>query len=376
MPQTHRLNPLWQIVVGNRPMLFALSVSVLLLLLLFQLTFCRDRRHAIEISWITGFLLGGVLPAIQHQAFFAMLVFTFFHCSFQCTRQHFLHVFLNLIGAAAVSFAALNLYRYSDGNFLNTFSISPVWEWELQSGCLFPMLRYFWSIGGVFPFICLVAPWFYLGIIERQFFFAFVFTVIVLSYWRLQIRPEDNIFAFYSLLYTLGSVMFILVTYRAFKAQRSDDRKGLMIGVMIVMIVSMSVSVIAGMRSLLHWTECWNLSDEEVAIWIRENTPIDAVFFYDPIPLHFIAVLTGRQNFCGNSAVLESEGFQGNKCIEEIKSWGLSLNPSVQYVVSKDDEQDPLFVLNKSKTWRIIYHKKGRIIFERTDITVASLRDG
>jgi hypothetical protein len=104
--------------------------------------------------------------------------------------------------------------------------IAPIWERELKSRSLFPVLHYFLNIGGVFPFVTIAFPWFYLGIIERQFFIAFTLTCIVFSYWRLQLRPEDNIFAFYPFFYSLGSVFFVLVTYRTVKAQRTDERKG------------------------------------------------------------------------------------------------------------------------------------------------------
>jgi hypothetical protein len=224
-------------------------------------------------------------------------------------------------------------------------------------------MRYFVNIVGFFPIVCLSIQYFYLGIIERQFFVAFILTVIIFSYWRLQLRCEDNIFAFYTILYTLGAVFFVLVVYRNVKGQPSDERKGIVIGIAIAIAISTSISVLLGIRALASWTECWSGDEEAMATWICEHTPIGAVFLYLPRPLHFVPALTGRQSFCVAEDTLNADGFDPADRIKEMYAWNGSVGSPVQFIVVGADGE-LVRGLNGSNQWRAVYRRKGAIIYQ------------
>jgi hypothetical protein len=116
-----------------------------------------------------------------------------------------------------------------------------------------------------------------------------------------------------------------------------------MIGITVVIVMTM-----AGLRALLSWTECWNNNDEIVAAWIRQNTAVDAVFYYNPSPLNFVSVLTGRQTYCGVPDVVAAEGFDPGDRLAEVELWGADVKQPVQFVVVKDNEENnPLMALNR-----------------------------
>jgi hypothetical protein len=231
-------------------------------------------------------------------------------------------------------------------------------------GSLFPTFRYFVNFGGLFPAIALLTPWAFLSIIERQFFVVFVCTTVVFSYWRLQLRPEDNIFAFYPFMHTLGAVFVLLVTYRTIKAQPRDDHKGLITGAAIVIALAMSMSTIAGFRVLFSSTSCWSRADVSIAAWIRDNTPRNAVFFYEPRALHFVAALTGRQTFFGDPAVLAMEGIDAGSRVAERERWSSDVDPAIDSVVA-DSGEGPLLRLNRSRVWATVWYGKQKVIFAR-----------
>jgi hypothetical protein len=84
--------------------------------------------------------------------------------------------------------------------------------------------------------------------------------------------------------------------------------------------------------------------------------------------MHFIAVLTGRQTFCGPPDVLDAEGIDATERCAEIERAGVDIRAPVQFVVANsDDPRDSLIALNASRLWRTVYHGRGRVIFARAD---------
>jgi hypothetical protein len=364
----HRLNPLFHIVVGNRPVLFGLCVGLIALMLLFELIFCRDDARRVRASRIVGFLIGGVLPAVSHQVFFGILVLTVCHGLIQLSRQRFLKYFANILISAGLSFALINLPRYRDQDFIKKLlQFGPIWSQNIDRGDLFPALKFWWDVGGLFPFLCLLSPWFFLGLIEVQFYLATVATFLVFNYWILQDRPEDNIFAFYSFFYTVGGVLFVELVYRVYKRQPSDDRKGIVLGVFLVVFVLSSMSTCAGLRVVLESTDCWSDADVADANWIIENTPTDALFWYPPRAMHFAAVLAGRQTFCGLPDVLAAEGFDVRERWDYLNRWIQDYGADVpfEWVIKRRHADNDLLGGIRKSVWVEVYRSRNVLIYQK-----------
>jgi hypothetical protein len=332
------------------------------------LIFCRDDTRRVRASRIVGFLIGGVLPAVSHQIFFGILVLAVCHGLIQSTRQRFLKYFANILVSTALSFALINLPRYRDHFFVKKlFKFGPVWSHQIERGDLFPALKFWWDVGGLFPFVCLLSPWFFLGLIEAQFYLAIIATFLVFNYWILQDIQEDNIFAFYSFFYTVGGVVFSGLIYRAYKRQPSDERKGFVLGFFLVLIILLSMSTFAGLRVMLDWTDCWSETDVADANWIIENTPKDAVFWYHPAAMHFATVLAGRQTFCGLPRVLAAEGFDVSERWDYLNRWIQDYDADAPFgwvVQSIWADGDALSGINES-VWREVYRSTNLLIYQK-----------
>jgi hypothetical protein len=181
--------------------LLGLDLSIIALMLLFDMTFCRDLGGANQAGRIVGFLIGAVLPTLSHQVFAGMFVFAACHSSIQVLRQKFFRQFANVFFSGAIWFGFVNLSKYWD-----VVKNRPKW-------CCLATPTFWWEAGGFFPFVCVLCSWWTLGIIERQFSLAMVLTFFMLNFWQLR----DGIFAFYAFFYTLSAAFCLQFDFKIVK---------------------------------------------------------------------------------------------------------------------------------------------------------------
>ena len=67
-----KLNTLFQVMIGNRPMILTLNLSVLITLLLYRAINCPKSCTLMKVS---GLITGAILPAVMHQAYITILFF-------------------------------------------------------------------------------------------------------------------------------------------------------------------------------------------------------------------------------------------------------------------------------------------------------------
>jgi hypothetical protein len=102
------------------------------------------------------------------------------------------------------------------------------------------------------------------------------------------------------------------------------------------------------------------------AAWIVKNTAKDAVFFYEPAVLHFVAALAGRQTYFGAPEVMIKEGFGYKERAAEMKEWAKKCRGSVlfEYIVrNKGSITDPFYTVSEV-LWKPVY-VQGKIIIYR-----------
>ena len=351
-PDPHRLNPLFHIVLGNREMMFATATAALCLILLFKLTFVRGRSEMLLISSVCGFLIGGVLPMVQHQTFFALVVFSCAHVLVQSFRQHFSVQARYLLVSIAVPFVILNLVRYCDREFLQSaFQFERQWQREIDAGSPFPVLSHIWHIGGIFPFLVFVSL-FFIGSVERDFLTASLISFVIFGYWKTQYLLEHNIFAFYPIFVIPGSVSIFVTFVYLYRRELNAPRKGILAGISMVLVLLANLSGILGTRVLMKWDATYSKNEFEMGAWIVANTPPDAVFYYPGNFLNFMSATTGRQMYCLNQTVALYTNFPPDRC----NSASITSLP-IQYVIFDGKETLPY---NFDRGWRLI-HSVGSI---------------
>jgi hypothetical protein len=320
-------------------------------MLLFDITFSRDLRRANRAGRIVGFLIGAVLPTLSQEVFAGMVVFATCHCGIQLLQQKFCWQFANVVFSGAISFGLVNLWKYWD-----VIKSAPKW-------CCLATPTFWWEAGGFFPFVCVLCSWWTLGIIERQYFFAMVLAFFILNFWKLR----DGIFAFYAFFYTLGGVFCLQFGFKIVKAQKGDDRRGLVLGVFIVLAMLSSLATLLGLGAVGRWTMCWRKEEATAAAWIVQNTAKDAMFFYEPRVLHFVAALAGRQTYFGAPEVMIKEGFDYGERAAEMKEWVKTCKGAVpfEYIVrNKESITDPFYKASEV-LWKPVYVQGKFVIYRK-----------
>ena len=106
--KTHNFNPFYHILFCSRNMMLSLSISILSIHLLYRCIRCRNYVDSVFLMRFSGFLIGGILPGTNHQSFFAILIFSIFHCFIQTKRQNFRERYRNLFISTFISFILIN----------------------------------------------------------------------------------------------------------------------------------------------------------------------------------------------------------------------------------------------------------------------------
>jgi hypothetical protein len=254
--------------------------------------------------------------------------------------------------SGAIWFGFVNLSKYWD-----VVKNGPKW-------CCLATPTFWWEAGGFFPFVCVLCSWWTLGIIERQFFLAMVLTFFILNFWQLR----DGIFAFYAFFYTLGAAFCLQFDFKIVKAQKGDERKGLMLGVFIVLAMLSSTATLMGIGAVGTWRMCyWRKEEAAAAAWIVDNTAKDAVFFYERVVLHFVAALAGRQTYFGAPEVMLKEGFEYEEKAADMSEWVKKCRGPVpfEYIVrNKESITDPFYTVSEAR-WRPVYLQGKFVIYRR-----------
>ncbi|OHT10533.1 hypothetical protein TRFO_20119 [Tritrichomonas foetus] len=390
-PQTHFMNPFFQIIFGNRPMLFSLGLSSLVILLLYRTISCRS---SLNLMKIVGFIVGGILPCVIQQSFFAMMTFSIFQCLFQCWRQRYWKQTRSLLGSFLISFLVLNSIRFIyndysyDGShfytdpkyiqnsnqhefFSQSFIFHRQFEKYIEQGYAFPFLSYWFDALGFYPFILFGLSWFVLGIIEKQFFIVLFLTFLVFNFWQTQENPDKNMLTFYSILFTLGCVIYTAVIHRISSRWLRDETKGIFSGVFFVLTVVSMVSSFMGIKNqIMNWEDNWSSYGTKMAEWVIQNTPENSVFYSKCETLDPILSIAGRIMFYSDLKAMEYEGFDYTERKEMFKYYlnnprNLTSIKPIDYIIFwKSDDTLRYFDFPKD-TWALILSSQKFDIYQR-----------
>ena len=303
-----KLNTLFQVMIGNRPMILTLNLSVLITLLLYRAINCPKSCTLMKVS---GLITGAILPAVMHQAYITILFFGTFHCLFQCWRQKYLKQTLSFLVPLAFSFLIVHSSRYLNCNFLQTYvKLEPVYNDYIDKGNYFPFFSYWNDVFGIYPIFIFVFSISFHNVIEKQFIFALFVTFFFFNFIQLNKFSALNIYTYYPLMFSIGSVIFVSTLHRITSKWNLLETKGFFAALFTMIIVYYSLISIFAVRSSLAKMESMIGSYTfQTLRWIRKNTDKNAVFHKiveigDPL-----LVNCGRTVLYSNHIILQMEGF-------------------------------------------------------------------
>ncbi|KAK8878113.1 hypothetical protein M9Y10_004877 [Tritrichomonas musculus] len=357
------LNPILHIVIGNIPMLFSLSLSSLSLLLIYRSICCRTSCSLLKVN---GFIVGGILPSVMHQSFFAMFVISTLNCLFQLWRQkrNYIKQCKCFFSTFFISFIFLNLVRYTNFNYLkNCFIFDRQYSQNIERGDSFPFFKYWYDAFGFYLFIIFGLSWFVFSIIEKQFTFILFVTFIIFNYWQTQTSKVENLFTFYSFLFTFGCAIYMATAQRICFYWSIAEFRGIFTGIFSVVTLLCCISGIIGIgQQILIWDTPWDEDRIRLSNWILKNTNEKSIFlskrgFLDPV-----VSLCGRSQFITNDYLAMKENIDIKKRKDELfhfigDSNSENLLENVDYIVVwKDDLLLSRIQFNNSN-WRLVYRE-------------------
>lgn len=356
------VHPLFDLLLGNIPLIYALAMSTYIIILLYRGIACRQKSQTLKFMAFTGFLIGGVLPLISHQAFFNALVFTFFHTLIQMWRQKFKKQAKFLWGSMMMSFFILNLPRYSEKEFIRTsFQIQRLWYDDAINGMTFGGFKYWFDITGLFTIATISLSLWFMGPIEIQFYFPWLFTFVIFNFWKTQILPEQNIYGIYTNFFVIGSTYMIVMIKRMIDKIQTFEAKGIALGVVIVLfILNDFTSFISYFYQILIVTEQFNAKFYPMISEINKIIPPRATIFTVGEAFNPFIVLLGRRAYCYNSTIKKREGFDSSRCElmrqDYIETKGkTSFLDNVHYIIMDVLKNHSVFSYLDNDRWKSIY---------------------
>ena len=360
-----RFHPVIHILISFRHTILALSIcSSLFYVLYWSIRHNNPRQIMLPV---TGFFVGFVLPAVQHQALFGVIVF---YCAFSClqfveNRENMKEFKLcSLFFAAGFAF---HMPRYVNFSFIQEVSsIETPWRMLVSRGEFVPAFSVWWHNCGLFIVIVLCFSWFKLSLVEYNLFLPALVCFATFNYWKLQFLVEYNIFVFFTVFYPVASIVLVTTIYRFATDPPEMEAKGVLTALgVIVTLICTSSSLMGVYKQGNNIRSVWGTAEEQMAQWVLHNTPKDAVFLAPLVLLNPVSVLAGRVMYLENSAVLNHLGFNATlrekEYMEFIASNGTSGNLNeVDFILTVDDK----WTLPPDG-WREIHTRRDFSVYQR-----------
>lgn len=358
------MNPLFHIIVGNIPMGYAMGLSTLCLFLLYRSICCQSSCSFLKIA---GFIIGGILPSVSHQSFFALLTFSSLNCLFQLWRQkkQYIKQFQSFFLSLFISFVALNFVRYMNSDYLkNCFIFNRQYNQNIERGDFFPFIKYWFNAFGFYLFIIFGLCWLVFSIIEKQFTFILLLTFLIFNFWQTQPLREENMLTFYSFLFTFGCGIYLAIAQRFSERWSIAEFRGIFGGIFFVITFFGCFSEICGIfNQILSWESTWDNKEIKISNWILKNTDEKSVFLSNRNFLDPVVSLCGRSLFLTNDYLHKKEILNTKNRKKELHQFiknsnnqSCTISKIVDYIVVwKNDLLLEGIQLNSSN-WKKVYN--------------------
>lgn len=297
------VNPIADMLIPQRAILFGWAILFPCLYLLYQAAFEGERRSFVPLG-----ILGGCLPLIHTHSFFALGVISAFYLLRSLYknegRRQLLGYLWYLVAALAVAAPQLILFTFRQSSGFLAIN----WNWDNVSDSF--LWFYIKNMGLLF--LLMPVAFFINGRRDRAVYGGALLLWAIAELIQFQPNPYDNnklLFIWY--LFTCGlvakllsSVYSRLLTWKQEPASRFGVRL-LSLAVGLSLFLSGSLTLV---REYLSEYELIGGSEVSVAEFVKENTEPDATFLTYNNHNNVIAALTGRNIVCGTGTFLYFHG--------------------------------------------------------------------
>ena len=367
--QTEWSHPLLHYIFAFRPSQLSLCLVIGTMIVLVNGVGKR------ELAFV-GLTLG-ILPAVQHQVFLGQFVFVSVYFTLRiASKKRKLREMTLRVATFAVFFAipgCFTLVHYwPRATNAKLVTRAAFWNSLSHSGVFFPMLTLWWRALGPFVVIVMFVSWFVLDKELRMLFIPACVIFVIGNVFQFQGYNRCQIILFYPFWMVPAVIVFVATFEKLAKKVRSEQLKGVVTGLGIVIFVLSTASGCLGYWRLRGRSVVVFDSDmERAAQWITANTPRKAVFISAISDFDTVAQLAGRVSYFQNARYAWLYGFvfpvDRNKEIEELLRHSDSdLLPKVKYVVNKEEEaQSHQLVTWGRGNWSKVFTCQTIVIFER-----------
>jgi hypothetical protein len=317
----------------------------------------------------------GILPAVQTQVFLCALIYRFvwfglwFALEGKKSKLGDFIQFGIFFGAVAV----LPLIHYIPRRNRTSMIIREDFCRGLRdSGVFFAPVAVWWDALGLFFVVVIIFP-FWLGDVQLiKFYLPGLVVFAFLNRYRLQPYYRQNVLGFYPLWMIPGCIVFFSTIRKLEEKFKSEEVKGLVIGLGALVYVLSIASGLLGVRNLHDKRfEAWTPDMEALAKWIAGNTPKNAVFITSSQPFDPVVQLAGKVSFYHAPRVVWSCGFviaEPQREIRElIEDAGSTTHlRQVQYAVNwANKSTDRHLVRRGNGNWSKVYNTDTFVVFQR-----------
>jgi hypothetical protein len=241
-----------------------------------------------------------------------------------------------------------------------------------NAGVFFAPFAVWWDALGVFFVVVVFVPIFVMDTKLSKLYLPSLVVFAFLNKYRLQPYSRQNVIGFYPLWMIPGSILFVASIKRLQAGLKTEEGKGLVIGIGAILYLLSIASGLLGVRNLHNQQlELWTPEMEKLAVWIAGNTPRKAVFVTSSQPFDPVVQLAGRVSYFQSARAAWSCGFvtedRENEIREFVMSGGEAGLRKATYVfnwVNKSIAR-PL-VRWGAGNWSKVYNADGFVIFQRS----------
>ena len=369
--ETNWMHPIFEYLMSYRYNQFAFTICACTILLLVNEPVKKE-----------GLLVGGliaVLPAIDHSAFFALLLFfvIFMICTIiQHDASKYNLLLTKTLKYIALGFAAIILIpllnlKGNEGN-IKLLKVQKYWNDFITRGYFFPFIEW-WGLNiGTF-FVSSLFVW--IGL-EKRHKKLFISTLVVFIFGNFVVfhdYPLLGVNYFMPVWALVTSILIVFAFQRALKAINDDETKGIVAAIFIALYVSMTMSSIYGLkRNIFISSEMWTEADEIVAKYLVQNTKKDSVFLTPLYDCNPATTLAGRVSLRLSDFKLYVLDYNWSMYSNEendlIMNPESSILPFVQYSLENDHvyQKKHIRINQESSTWKVCYGFEAYQLYNRT----------
>ena len=323
-------------------------------------------------------ILIGLLPPLQHQAFFSILFYIIIYFFLKFINSEKNKHSKKILGIKKLIFyflitSFISLIHYKQSEFrLELIRFKFYWEEYKNNGYFYsPIIIWFINIG-FFIFLSLIS-YFILDKNQKKIYLPSIIIFFIGNFFSFHPYNRNNSFYFIPNFILISSIMILILFKKIFNYFNDEEIKGFILGILILIYFSMITSSILGFKKIINQiNEIWTESDLIVSSFIIKNTNIKDIFLCPNFEFNPISSLSGRRCFLSSQNLLYTQGYAWHFYLKELEDF--RKNPSsnnllmIKYTLENSRKfiEDHLNSKERNKSWKMCYGYESYQLYNRT----------